>query len=100
MAYDLSGKYSTFDGATKDVRHVLEVGALSETLILGLPFYGRDPNQSERTMPYRNIPAKSHSTPDTNEVDGLYFNGARHPSSKDQRKTTKGTKGYNLKATC
>lgn len=75
MAYDHSGKHSTFEGAKADVEKLMAAGAPARKITLGLPFYGRDTAQRERAMAYRDIVAKHKPEPELDEVGTLYFNG-------------------------
>jgi chitinase len=75
MAYDHPGPHSTFNAARTDVQTLIATGAPATKLILGLPFYGRDKTNRQRTMSYRDIAAQYRPEPHVNEVDNLYFNG-------------------------
>lgn len=75
MSYDHPGPHATFDSAEADLRKLLAAGAPAHKLTLGLPFYGRDRTQRNRTMSYRDILARFQPGPHLNEVDNLYFNG-------------------------
>jgi chitinase len=58
-----------------DVKTVLEAGAKAEQVTLGIPLYGRDRKKAERAVSYRDLVAKHKLDADTDEVDGVYFNG-------------------------
>ena len=74
MAYDDSGRHSTYDFAVKDVERLKRQGVPAVKIMLGLPFYGRGvANRREST--YGQIFAEHHPAPDVDEVGGVYFNG-------------------------
>jgi GH18 family chitinase len=75
MSYDHAGRHSTFEAAQQDVQALIAAGAPREKIILGLPFYGRQVKNREQALAYRNLVANSHPAPETDEVNGLYFNG-------------------------
>jgi GH18 family chitinase len=75
MAYDHAGPHSTFDHAKAAIATARQSGIPAAQLVLGLPFYGRDPSRRERTLAYREILARHAPGPDVNEADGLFFNG-------------------------
>lgn len=75
MAYDHDGQHATYANAERDVQTMLKAGVPAGKLTLGVPFYGRHITQRERTLTYRDILAKHRPTPDTDEIDGVYFNG-------------------------
>jgi len=77
MAYDARGKHSTFEFAESDIGRAIKKGIPARKLCLGVPFYGRNIANSNRTSTYAEIVKKYHPAPDINEVDGVYFNGPK-----------------------
>ena len=75
MAYDHPGPHSTFEDARKDVEKLLAAGAPAHKITLGLPFYGRDRAQANKSLTYREILAQHRPTPTTDEIGTLSFNG-------------------------
>jgi GH18 family chitinase len=75
MSYDNKGRHATFDAARADVTTLLGQGAPPEKLVLGLPFYGRPIAGGGDARTYRQIVARYRPAPDTDEVDGIYWNG-------------------------
>lgn len=75
MSYDHPGEHSTLEDAKNEVNALISAGARAEKIVLGMPFYGRDKANPQRSMTYREILEKYHPGKETNEVDGLYFNG-------------------------
>ena len=74
MAYDHDKEHSTFDGAVKDVRTLLDAGMPAKKIILGLPFYGRDIKTRDAET-YGAIAARHHPEPTVDQVGNVYFNG-------------------------
>ena len=74
MAYDHDKEHSTFDGAIKDVRTLLDAGIPAKKIILGLPFYGRDIKTRDAET-YGAIAARHHPEPTVDQVVNVYFNG-------------------------
>jgi GH18 family chitinase len=75
MSYDHPGPHSTFESARADTEKLLAAGAPVGKLVLGLPFYGRDPTERQRTLGYRDILARFSPEPHIHEIDNLFFNG-------------------------
>jgi len=84
MAYDNKDKHSTLEDAEKAASGFLEKGVPPEKLFLGVPFYGRAMEDSERSITYRNVLAKHDLAPEIDEVDGYYYNGPVTIASKVQ----------------
>jgi len=74
MAYDHDKEHSTFDGAIKDVRTLLNAGIPAKKIILGLPFYGRDIKTRDAET-YGAIAARHRPEPAVDQVGSMYFNG-------------------------
>jgi GH18 family chitinase len=74
MAYDHDKEHSTFDGANKDVRTLLDAGIPAKKIILGLPFYGRDIKTRDAET-YGAIAARHRPEPAVDQVGSMYFNG-------------------------
>lgn len=74
MSYDADGKHSTLKQAEADVEQLLKAGVPAQKIRLGVPFYGRGIKQRDLTKTYAEIAASRGST-DTDELDGIYFNG-------------------------
>lgn len=75
MSYDRGERHSTFEQAVTDVQAFWDAGIPPEKLILGMPFYGRDTSQFDRSFSYAEIMQSYSPAPDVDEVDGIYFNG-------------------------
>lgn len=84
MAYDHSGRHSTFDGAVADIKRLQTAGAPSSKLVLGLPFYGRHTARPDDVLTYREIVQKHAPKPNVDEVQGIYFNGPETIRRKTQ----------------
>ncbi len=75
MAYDGPGKHSTYESAVADVQRLRDHGVPADRIRLGLPFYGRGVTERDKTLTYAEIVKQHSSTPDVDEVNGVYFNG-------------------------
>jgi GH18 family chitinase len=75
MAYDNNGPQATLEFARADVKRLLDRGVPPAKIRLGVPFYGRGVKDRARTMSYGEIARKFKLAPETDEVDGLAFNG-------------------------
>jgi chitinase len=84
MAYDHPGQHSTFENSQKDVAAVHTLGAPMSKIVLGLPLYGRDVKKTDRVLTYREILTKHKPARESNEADGLYFNGPQMMEHKTQ----------------
>ena len=73
MAYDQGTPHAPFAGAVKDLRYWETQGAPKAKLLLGLPFYGRNAQNTART--YGELVAQFKPTPDSDIAGGFHFNG-------------------------
>lgn len=77
MAYDAKGRHSTLAFAEAEVARAVKNGAPRGKICLGLPFYGRAIADGAKAQSYAEIVARHRPGPETDEVDGYYFNGLR-----------------------
>jgi chitinase len=75
MSYDRGARHSTFEQAVKDVDFFVAGGIPRDKIILGVPFYGRTIAGRSNSFGYSEIVEKYYPLPETNEVDGIFFNG-------------------------
>ena len=75
MSYDRGPSHSTYDQSVADLDLFLQAGFSRRQLILGVPFYGRRTTGPFTSFPYSEIAAKYAPPPETDEVDGIFFNG-------------------------
>lgn len=75
MSYDHPGRHATLEAAKADVKALRDLGAPSEKIVLGLPFYGRHVSKPDVALTYRQIVARYHPAPDADEVESVYYNG-------------------------
>jgi chitinase len=75
MSYDHWPRHSTFDQAVQDLGFFLTRGIPKEKLVLGLPFYGREIDDSESSFNYEEIMRQYQPPPEQDEVNGIFLNG-------------------------
>ena len=75
MSYDHDERHATYEQAMDDVQLFLDAGIPAKKLILGVPFYGRNIQPPSLELSYAEIVKQYQPAFDTDEVDGIYFNG-------------------------
>ncbi|PKO14327.1 MAG: hypothetical protein CVU39_14920 [Chloroflexi bacterium HGW-Chloroflexi-10] len=75
MSYDHHPLHATLEQAMVDVHQFIEAGNPPEKLLLGIPFYGRQIIEPYTAMTYAEIMQQYSPDPQTDEVDGIFFNG-------------------------
>lgn len=75
MAYDQGARHSTYETAVECVAKFIAQSIPRSKLCMGVPFYGRKIDETDRSITYRQF-VETHQLPaDTDEIDGYYFNG-------------------------
>lgn len=76
MAYDHDDRrHSTFEQSQADVERVIKQGADPAKICLGLPFYGRGPDDRSLAKSYAELLAEHKPPREADEAAGYYFNG-------------------------
>lgn len=75
MSYDRGAQHATFQQAVEDLNTFLEAGLPREKLALGVPFYGRNHTPPYKVLAYSEIIQRYHPPMQSDEADGIYFNG-------------------------
>jgi chitinase len=82
MAYDYSGRHSTYAQAVDAVESMFRRDIDSSKVCLGVPFYGRHISDWNQTFSYAEIVEQYHPPPEVDEVAQIYFNGMATIKSK------------------
>ena len=86
MAYDAPDQHSTMHFAQLAVNYTLKHGVPAHKLVLGVPAYGRHPQNREHVKTYAEIMDGETTLalePETDtSKEGLYFNGRRTAGAK------------------
>ncbi|SFI04223.1 glycosyl hydrolase family 18 protein [Planctomicrobium piriforme] len=75
MSYDYGQKHSTLEQAKKDIQTFLDRGVPPEKIVLGMPFYGRDVKDRDKSITYQEVQRRHHPPEQVDEVAGYFFNG-------------------------
>ncbi len=71
MAYDGPTPHSSYEYANKCLDYWIGKGCPKEKIILGLPFYGKDPNTDYKVLMQEDAANASQR----DEIDGIHYNG-------------------------
>jgi len=74
MAYDHDGQHATFPHAKDDLNIFVGKGVPRKKIFLGLPFYGRNIHDRNKTLTYADIVKQFHPAPNIDQVGDVYFN--------------------------
>jgi chitinase len=75
MSYDHAPRHSTYEQALLDFQAFTDAGIPPEKLALGVPFYGRGVDDFNVEASYAEIVSQFQPTRETDEAEGIYFNG-------------------------
>jgi len=92
MSYDYGQQHSTPQQALKDIQTFLDRGVPAEKIVLGLPFYGRHVTD-RKAITYARLVDRYQPDDDSDEVDGIYFNGPATIRQKTQQAIESGIGG-------
>ncbi len=90
MSYDYAGPWSSegqhspFGRVQEGVNFFTSRGVKKENLVLGVPFYGYDWNNSGRSISYKNIVNNNADAENKDKVDKIYYNGIPTIEKKTQ----------------
>ena len=90
MSYDYAGPWSSegqhspFSRVQEGVNFFTSRGVKKENLVLGVPFYGYDWNNSGRSTSYANIVNNNADAENKDKVDKIYYNGIPTIEKKTQ----------------
>ncbi len=90
MSYDYAGPWSSegqhspFSRVQEGVNFFTSRGVKKENLVLGVPFYGYDWNNSGRSISYKNIVNNNADAENKDKVDKIYYNGIPTIEKKTQ----------------
>ncbi|MFN3405036.1 MAG: glycosyl hydrolase family 18 protein [Cytophagaceae bacterium] len=88
MAYDAGTPHSSYTLAVNTMNYWTNRGLAKEKIILGVPFYGRDPYTSYRTIVTNpNNPANAH---ELDQIGNVHYNGIPTIKKKTQLAHEKG----------
>lgn len=93
MSYDANGKHSTMELAQSDVKKLRDAGVPANKIRLGVPFYGRSIQQRGQTKTYAELVKASTKPIDSDEIDGIYFNGPNTIRAKTRYAKEQGLSG-------
>lgn len=74
MTYDMGVRHATQRDVASSVRRLIQSGAPTEKIVLGVPFYGRKMDDRDVAMAYESILKQFAPSPDEDEAGGFYFN--------------------------
>jgi len=100
MTYDFYGRHSTLESTKEALDFMMARYSIPpEKLLMGIPYYGRifdgySPDYWKKSQSYKELIKLGISTPETNEIDGYFFNGADMVQRKVETGRTLGISGY------
>lgn len=77
MTYFDGTQHTALANARRETEDLIRKGADPHKICMGMPFYGEMVGQKDKTPSYGEIMQKHHPVPESDEADGVAFNGIR-----------------------